>query len=451
MKSTRLCLTTALAALTALLSVNLSYGVSPEEITSTLCRSGGGDWTRVAPVVVDNSTDADFVEKVVSIPIADAPNALPFLNERVESIRVADEDGVELTFNVVRSDDSFLDKGVVDEPCLLSLPATQSAGSKKTYYIFAGNDKAFPNPDRLSSFRKNASNLDFEVGTCEIPNGWRFDVSDSQGTLVWTNENPVSGKRCVRCSVPDGDKRSWIAARQVGVSVEPGAKYRFEARVRGQNVKGQCGWYMHFGNSQTEMLSSPMLPSNKEGDFDWTTVSGEFTAPKSADLLSFGTVLYGTGTAWYDAASLSKIDADGNTIDVTAIGASQEATVGDELALPVAPSYYPSPDGPVATFEPEKLNIGANRRYATVRVQTNETGDSDLVALVMSSLETLWGRDIAEGDVDIIGLDGKVVPAEFYQGSAFFEAKLIPNARNYFVVVEKTSAVGRSSATKGEM
>ncbi len=447
MRSTRLCL---LSLLAALLCVNLSYGVSPEEITSTLCRSGGGDWTRVVPVVVDNSTDADFVEKIVSIPIADAPNALPFLNERVESIRVADEDGVELTFNVVRADDTFLDKGVVDQPCLLSLPATQSAGSKKTYYIFAGNDKAFPNPDRLGSFRKNASNLDFEVGSGEVPDGWRFDNSDSQGKLLWTDENPDSGKRCVRCSVPDGDKQSWIAARQVGVSIEPGAKYRFEARVRGHNVKGTVGWYLHIGNSQTEMIAAPMLAVNREGDFDWTTVSNEFTVPKDADLLSLGTVLYGTGTAWYDSASLSKIDADGATIDITALGASQEATVGDEQALPVAPSYYPGPDGPTATFDPEKLNIGANKRYATVRIQTNETDDSSLVVLVMSSLETLWGRNLGEGDVDIIGLDGKVVPAEFYQGSAYFEAKLIPNARNYFVVVEKTPAVGKSSATKGE-
>ncbi|MDD3590803.1 MAG: DUF4091 domain-containing protein [Thermoguttaceae bacterium] len=427
-----------------------TYGADPVEIASKLYRGGGGSWTRVVPLVVENTTDADYAEQIISIPISTEPGALPFISERAESIRVTDAEGVEYIFNVVRKDGTFIDKGVIDEPCLLTIPATVPANAKGTYYVFAGNDKAYPNPDRLNAFRKKATNLDFEDGSGSVPAGWTFDFSGNNGALEWTTESPGAGKKCVRCDVPSDAKPSWIAARQLNVAIEPGAKYRFGAKVRGQGVTGQVGWYLHFGDAATEMLSSPMLYVNKEGDFDWTTLSGEYAAPEKADRLSFGTVLYGTGTAWYDSVVLQKIDADGNFVDAATFTASSGVSVGAEQALPVRPSVYPSPSGPVAKFEPEKLDLQKNARYATIKIDAGPAEDERLVRLDLFSFERRWNRSFTTDDFDIIGLDGKRVSAQFYDGAAFFTVRLVPNASNFLVLVEKTDPVHKADAAQRE-
>jgi len=413
-----------------------SYGADLSEIASKLCRSGGGDWTRVVPIVVENPTSAPYEERVVGLPIKgdqDAPveGALPFVGERAESIRVCDESGVEYVFNVVRPDGSFVDKGVIGEGCELNLPATIEPSANRLYYVFAGNDRAYPNPDRLSESRKTLQNLDFEQGDGSVPTGWVFDVSGENRALTWTTEEPASGRKCVRCDVAPCEKPSWIAARQTSVAIEPGARYRFEARVRGQNVSGNAGWYLHFGNSGQEMISSPMLYAPKTPNFDWTTVSGEFVAPENADLLSFGTVLYGTGVAWFDAASLTRLDGETSVSTIR---------VEDEIALETPESVYPSLNANeqgAPVFDPTRLGVATNARMATIRIDAPVSGGKRLIGLDLRALETRWGRRLGPTDFDVLDLNAQSVEKQFFDGSVFFVADVKQGARNYFVVVEK--------------
>ena len=281
----------------------------PVEIASKLCRGGAVRGQRVVPLSSRIRQAADYAEQIISTPISTggrsplSPNAPNRFALRAE--------GVEYIFNVVRKDGTFIDKGSYRRAVPLDDSCDGPRYVKGTYYVFAGNDKAIES-DRLNAFRKKATNLDFEDGSGSVPAGWTFDFSGNNGTLEWTTESPGAGEKCVRCDVPSDAKPSWIAARQLNVAIEPGAKYRFEAKVRGQGVTGQVGWYLHFGDAATEMLSSPMLYVNKEGDFDWTTLSGEYAAPEKADRLSFGTVLYGTGPR-VTFRRLQKIDADRNS------------------------------------------------------------------------------------------------------------------------------------------
>ncbi len=426
---------------------NASYGADLSEIASKLCRSGGGDWTRVVPIVVENNTSAPYAERIVGLPIKgdkDAPveGALPFVGERAESIRVCDESGVEYVFNVARPDGSFVDKGVIGEGCKLNLPATIKPNQERRYYVFASNASAYPNPDRLSNVQKIVQNLDFEQGDGAVPTGWVFDLSGDNRSLTWTTENPASGKKCVRCDVPEGEKPSWIAARQTSVAIEPGARYRFEARVRGQNVVGDSGWYLHFGNAGQEMISSPMLFAPKKSDFDWTTVSGEFVAPKNADLLAFGTVLYGTGTAWFDAASLTRLDGETSVSSIR---------VEDEIALEVPKNVYPSLDSNgqgAPNFDPARLGVAPNVRMATIRVNAPTSGGKRLIGLDARSLETRWGRQLGMDDFDVLDLQARPVEKQFFDGSVFFVADVKQGARNYFVVVEKNGEKKALDASK---
>lgn len=47
---------------------------------------------------------------------------------------------------------------------------------------------------------------------------------------------------------------------------------------------------------------------NFEGNFDWKEVVLEFIAPKDADRMIVGTVLYGSGTAWFDDVKFEMLD-----------------------------------------------------------------------------------------------------------------------------------------------
>lgn len=421
---------------------------------SKLCRSGGGAWNYAVPVVVTNRTDEAQVDRLVAIPIVGAkkttsPSLLPLTNELAQSVRVCDPNGVEYMFNIVDPSGKFVDKGNVPENSVLTFPAAVPANSSATYYVFFNNDAAYPNMDRLNNMLKRASNLDFEEGQ-EFPNGWKFDRSDSIGSLTWSDENPYSGKKCVRCEVPEGAKPSWIAARQFGVSVKPGAKYRLEGYVKGENINGTIGWYAHLGNSTNEMIGHQMVSPSSEKNFDWTKASVEFTVPDKADLISFGTVLYGTGTAWFDAVSLTRLDDSGAPVAEEKL-ASEDYEVKDVETLPAngeehihAPEELIDLEYDFHAWDPDRY--APECRYAQIRVDNVPESGKRTVRLDLAAFENHWGKTLTAADFDLIDESGKPVAIQFFDGAAFCELNLNANATDYFFVVELENASAERQA-----
>lgn len=440
-------ITACALALCALTSAAFAFGYEPAEIAPRLCRDGGGAWARVWPVDVGNSTGQNWKEKAASIHLGAGEGALPLVGERAEAIRVTDAEGVEYLYNIMNADGKFVEKGVIPADSMLTIPATVDAGATRRYYVFAGNPLARYCPDRLDSFRRLPTNLDFESGENGVPTGWVFDAdSDPSQKLTWTEEAPASGQKCVRCDCPEGSKPSWIAARQKRIAVEPGAQYRFTARVRGENVKGTCGWYLHFGNADNEMVSSPMLYS-PEGTFDWTAVSGVFTAPDNTDQLSFGTVLHGAGVAWFDCAEIERVgDAPVKT---------RSYKIGAEIALPCPEKRYPTTDENVtegaATFDQKKLGVDPSSRMATIEIVAANDGDQ-IVMFDVSTLETRWNRALTSDDFAILDLQARPVDFVFFNDKAFFHANVPQGVRACFVAVEKTQGIaGRVKTTKNSV
>lgn len=390
-----------------------------------LCRSGGGDWTRAVRVVVRNDGTSDFHNRVLSASIMEnyeAPEkgALPFVGERVESIRVCNSEGAELLFNVRDASGKALYKGAIPDGSALSFPANVPAGAAAEFFVFAGNDKAYPNFDALEDYRRSASNLDFESGSGDVPDGWKFDAPDDEHRMSWVEETPRSGKRCVRCDVATGAEPTWIAARQDNVTLEPGGKYRFSGWVRGQKVAGSVGWYLHIGDQAEAMRESPMLYLGKEGDFDWTAVSREFTVPENCDRLEFGTVLRGTGVAWFDCARLERLDAS--------------TTVESRVMTIEAPTTLTAPRSVAAPRD----GIASNARVAKLRVEPTDGGER-LVAVNLSTIEARWSRTLASGDFEIVGFDGERIVPEIFGGVAYFGVRLRPAVRSYIWLVEKNA------------
>ncbi|MBR4833665.1 MAG: DUF4091 domain-containing protein [Thermoguttaceae bacterium] len=445
------------------LGTALGADATPEirAISERLCRDGGGEWARAFELFVENATERDWSERAVEIPIAGTPEkpvdgAVPLVGERAESVRFCDSDGVEFVFNIINKDGETVERGEIGEGFSLTIPATVAAKSTARYLVFSGNDRATAHPDQYSQIRRRLSNLGFEAGSGDVPSGWRFDVDGVDRTLRWVDENPFSGQKCVRCDVAEGAEPSWIAARQGDVAVEPGRKYRFTGRVRGENVRGTVGWYLHIGNEEKPMISAPLLGFNDKTEFGWTELSQVYSVPADANRLEFGTVLRGTGTAWFDAVEIELIEEEG----VDPPKNVRPFRIGETFAIPATPTVYPSGD-PNATrgaerFEPAKLGLAvekslnsaesanstvpqyAGARCVLIRVAAPSADGRRLIRLDLAPIETRWGRTLEAGDFAVLDLRGQETPLEFFDGAVFFEANVVGGARNVFAVVEKT-------------
>lgn len=267
---------------------------------------GNGYWPARISVTVENRGDNPAQGEPVALPVGAKPGQAALEGTPVQAIRVCQPDGAEVMFALVDRHGMPIERGVVPPGSTLLLPAVCPARGKGRYYVYFDNPAAGRLADYLHG-RLELVNGDVELGADGEPLGWKHDTGDEQHRASWSDESPQSGKRCLKTVVAAGAAPDWIATRQSGVPLRGGARYRFSAWVRADGVRGQAGWYMHLGNAKQSMVVAPMLTAGS-GTFDWKQVVHEFTVPAEVDRASLGTVLRGTGTAWFDNARLECLD-----------------------------------------------------------------------------------------------------------------------------------------------
>ncbi|HHX42087.1 MAG TPA: DUF4091 domain-containing protein [Armatimonadetes bacterium] len=264
---------------------------------------GNGElWRQRIPVTLRNEMDREAAGDPVSVSVGKGHGEADLAGVPVSQIRVCNARGQEMLFAVSGPTGALITRGPVPAGGTLSLPAECPARGTAKYYIYFDNPTAWDVPDFLSA-AVGVRNGSVEEGTGNTPAHWDHDPQDPLHQLFWTTENPRSGKRCLKTVVSEGAEPTWIATRQRGIHLVGGAKYVMRAWVKAQNVRGFAGWYIHVGNSQNPMILSPMLRGG-EGTYDWREVTAEFTAPEEANRATLGTVLRGTGTAWFDDVTL---------------------------------------------------------------------------------------------------------------------------------------------------
>ncbi len=269
---------------------------------ASLALDGGGCWRGRIRVVVENAGSRAALGEPVGVPVGKGAGQADLEGQAAEALRVCDAQGTEMLLALEGPDGQPVARGSIPAGSTLVLPTECEAGKSAVYYVYFDNPAAGEVPDTLT-VRLGVINGDVEAGQGETPDGWTHDIPDPRHRASWVAERPQSGERCLKTVVAAGSEPSWIATRQGGLHLVGGAKYRMRAWVRAENVKGFAGWYIHVGNRENPMLLSPML-SGGEGTYDWKEVSAEFTAPADADLADLGTVLRGTGTAWFDNVHL---------------------------------------------------------------------------------------------------------------------------------------------------
>jgi hypothetical protein len=384
--------------------VATATSATPSEWHRDLCLGRGGFWQSRVPVTIANRSDSEVNGAAVAVPVGTGDGEANLVGAAAECLRVCRADGVEMLWSLTDSEGRPQRRGDIQAGSTVYLPVGCPANDTTTHFIYFDNPSAWPVPDFLSA-RFGLQNGGFEDGDLQDPTGWRCDEGDADHQTRRVDQQPRSGKWCVKTAVNEGAEPTWIATRQSGVSVAGGARYRATAWVRGQNVKGFAGWYLHVGNaSQSQLLNRTLRVG--AGTFGWKKATVEFTAPKEADRLSIGTVLRGTGMAWYDDFSLEMLDEAKLTATAGAVERLELRFQGDD-----AP--WPAPDDP-----------GGKAVYrAAVRV-VNATDQAMTSQLVHVDLRRVLHRLNRKRMAGIVHVDAgeRSAPFALTDSSLLFEA-----------------------------
>jgi hypothetical protein len=364
---------------------------SPSQWKHPLYLGGGGVWRLRVAVTVRNAGAHAASGAPVSIRVGDGPGELHVIGQAAAALRVTDAAGVEMLHDVVGPTGAPARTGALRLGSTLVIPAECAAGSHATYYVYCANPSAWAVPDWLESGGA-LRNGGVEEGEGDTPAGWAHDATDPGHRADWSAEDPHTGRRCLKTVVREGAEPSWIATRQSAIRIEGGSRYRMSAWVRAEGVRGLCGWYIHMGTTANPMIESPMLSAG-EGSFGWRQVQAEFTAPAEADRADLGTVLRGTGTAWFDDLELERLDAGAPVL-------STEAGEPEKLGVTPAFPRTPWPSAP----SPE-----ASARLRTP-IRLLNTSDRPTEGIVCVEAPAVLSRLQAPGALLRVVADGKPTP-----------------------------------------
>jgi hypothetical protein len=252
---------------------------------------------------VENPSDKPQIGAPVTLRIGKSLPDLPFANKEAKAIRVCDERGRELKFDLRTPQGEVRRTGFLQAGDLLSFLAEVPAKGVARYFVYADNPKAWVVPDYLKTGLTNGS---FEAGDKD-PTDWERVEEDAQHRLFWVEGVARTGKRSVQTVVSEGAQPTWVKFHQTHIPLVPGMTYRFRGWVKAEKVKGFAGWFIHVFGEKGEWLINRVLNAGG-GTYDWNSVEFTFTAPENARWATVGTVLFGTGIAWFDDASLEPAD-----------------------------------------------------------------------------------------------------------------------------------------------
>jgi len=333
-----------------------------------LACSGGGVWTVRVTVTVTNTTKADAAGTPVELTVGTEKGQLLFAGQPLAGIRICEANGDELLYDVLDAQGRPKRQGNLTAGDKLVFGVECARSRLAEVYVYTDNAKAWPVPDGLGAGAPFL-NGGFEEGG-DPPLAWSQGEASADHRLSVTDEEPHGGNACTRCDVDPEAPASWVKWTQTDIRVAPDAEYRFEAWVRGRDVKGSAGWFVHV-HGRKGLVVNRTLKSD-EGLFGWKRVEATFRTPPDATSASVGTVLHGTGTAWYDDAKLTLL-----------------TPVEPLRAIAGAPEQWTLA---VAPHSPEWRVLGATHRAQLVARNWGDAEQRSLVAIAAGQLRSRLPR-----------------------------------------------------------
>ncbi len=276
---------------------------APQPWAAELTYSGGGYWTTRVPITVTAPARTPLEGLPVTITLSGADGTRSLMGKRVAGLRAVNENGAELVLGLETSGGILKRDGVLAQGDRISVPVAAGPGKTQRVYLYAGNPRAWLPPEWFGAAA--LANGGFEAGKSE-PAAWRPAAVDAQHRMVRQQGGARSGKWCARCEVDPGAAPTWVKYQQGGIRVLPGEKYRFTGWVKARDVRGRVGWYVHVDGKRPQLVNKS---ETWDGTFDWRMATIEFEVPPGGSVLSCGTLLHGSGTAWFDDARLEKTTA----------------------------------------------------------------------------------------------------------------------------------------------
>lgn len=382
--------------------------VCTEDIWHQNLSLGGDDyWRQRIKIVVRNDGEAVQTGTPLEIKIGKGEGEADLVGTEASTVRVCNEFGVEMLYNILSPSGKELTSGPISPGSALVIPIECPPYATTSYYIYFDNPSAWRVPDYLSA-SVGVRNGSLEEGEGHEPAGWRHDPQDDKHRLFWVAENPRSGKKCLKTVVTEGAEPTWIATRQTNIHIFGGARYVLRAWVKAEDVKGYAGWYIHCGNQENPMILNQVIDAGG-GTYDWKEISFEFTAPKEANIADLGTVLWGTGTAWFDDVSLDCLDKP----QLQVLSVSKPEKLGLREIVPKGKWFDENPkDDMVWEYRvPLRVfNLGDNDKSALVFVDT-----SPLASRLRGKLNPLSFR-LSEGE--------KLIPFYRFKEAILFQTNI---------------------------
>ncbi|MGD8240337.1 MAG: DUF4091 domain-containing protein [Armatimonadota bacterium] len=297
-----------------------------------LSYDAGAYWRVRVPVVITNRLDSPLQGTPVQVTIADAGTA-ELIGEPVASLRVVTAGGTELLCDLQDSNGLPKRDGALAAGDLITIPAEADARAEATIFLYAGNPDAWLPPEWLKA---SLVNTGFESPDGDAPAAWNPWGLDAEHRMSLDARTVHGGKRAARCEVAAGAEPTWVKYMQGGIPVTPGRRYRFTAWVRAQGIQGTAGWYVHVDGDQPQVVNQTV---GWNGTFDWRQVVIDFTVPEGGQRFSCGTLLHGSGVAWYDDASLQTPGGDAVSARVLPAETRRLRVLGAEARWPSDPRW----------------------------------------------------------------------------------------------------------------
>lgn len=273
---------------------------------------GNGYWRTRAVVQVTNKSDQPQIGVPITLLIAPPDMAqgsknpaLPLAGKEVKAIRVCDEQGLELQYDLRTAQGMPRRTGTLQVGDQISFFVELQPKSTRRYFIYADNPQAWLPPEFIRTSLVNGS---FEAGEND-PADWERVEEDERHRLAWTTGIARTGKRSVQTVVAEGALPTWVKFHQTHIPLMPNRRYRLQGWVKAERTKGTIGYFVHVFGEKGEWLINRVLSAG-DGTYDWRPVEFTFTVPENGRFATVGTVLYGTGTAWFDDVSLDLVDKD---------------------------------------------------------------------------------------------------------------------------------------------
>jgi len=192
-------------------------------------------WHSRIPVSVENSSTRDVSGESVKMKIGIGKGELHLAGVEATGIRVMDSRGTELLWRVTSPDEELITEGALSNESKFLLPATVKAGASEMYYIYFNNPAAWPVGAVLEGHHK-VINGGFEKKADGGPVGWRLGLPDEERKVQSCREYPHSGEYCLRILNLLQNAKDGAGAKQQGIFIRGGAKYRVEGWVRAKEV-----------------------------------------------------------------------------------------------------------------------------------------------------------------------------------------------------------------------